>query len=465
MPSIRERLQHAWNAFRGRDAPPKFDYGMSSYYRPDRVRFMFGGDKSIVTSIYNRMAIDVASVSILHVRTDINGRYLEDIDDDLNNCFTIEANKDQTGRAFIQDLVMTMFDDGCAAAVPVDTSFNPAISESYDIKSIRVGRILQWYPDHVRVRLYNDRTGRKEELTLPKKQVAIVENPLYSIMNEPNSTLQRLLRKLNLLDSVDEQTSSGKLDLIIQLPYVVKTKTREDQAERRRKMIEEQLAGTKYGIAYTDGTEKITQLNRPIENNLLSQIEYLTDQLYSQLGLTPEILNGTADEKTMLNYNNRTIEPILAAIAGEFKRKFLTKTARSQGQSIMYMLEPFRLVPLSNMGDIIEKFVNSTIISPNEGRQIVGFRPVADERADELRNRELYEAEDNPSMTAPVTTNEEYPNEGSGQQSLPPPSEGVEIQNGIDEDTDSMDEPIELPDEIAGMTVGEFMELYRQGVI
>ena len=458
MPSFKDRLQHAWNAFFGRDRPSQADYGPSGYYRPYRSQLLRGGDKSIVTSICNRIAIDVAAVSIQHVRVDENDRYLGPIEDGLNNCLTIEANKDQTGRAFIQNLVMSMFDDGCAAIVPVDTSIDPKISDSYDIKSIRVGKITQWYPDYVRIRLYNDRTGRHEEITLPKKQVGIVENPLYSIMNEPNSTLQRLIRKLNLLDGVDEQVSSGKLDVLIQLPYVIKTKLHEDQAEKRRKKIESQLAGSKYGIAYIDGTEKVTQLNRPVENNLLNQIEFLTNQLYSQLGLTPEILNGTADEKTMLNYNNRTIEPILSAIVDEIKRKFLTKTARTQGQSIMFIMDPFKLVPISSLADIADKFTRNEILSSNEVRKLVGFKPVADERADELRNKNINESAPEEMMDSPVNTNEEFsdaPHQVEDEQMYD------ENQNGS-EPIVLPNNPMEIPDYIAGMTIGEFVELRNQ---
>lgn len=457
MARLRDRLQHAWNAFFGRDHPVKVDYGAGSYHRPDRTFILGGSDRSIVTSICNRIAIDVAGVPIQHVRVDINNRYVADIDSSLNDRLTLEANKDQTGRAFIQDLVMTMFDDGCAAAVPVDTSLDPAKSSSYEIYSMRVGKIVQWHPDHVRVRVYNDAIGRREEILLPKKQVAIIENPLYSIMNEPNSTLQRLIRKLNMLDKIDEQSASGKLDLIIQLPYVVKTKTKEDQAEKRRKAIEEQLNGSKYGIAYTDGTEKITQLNRPIENNLLNQIEYLTNQLYGQLGLTPEILNGTADEKAMLNYNNRTVEPILAAIVNEYRRKFLTKTARTQGQSIMFIMDPFKLVPVDNIADIADRFTRNEILSSNEIRGIVGFKPVADERADELRNKNLNE-NDAQLMGEPVTTENQYGSDGV------PESHPQEIQNGST-DVAQPNSPMDIPDYIAGMTVGEFLTLHRQGLL
>lgn len=382
------RLKHAWNAFLNKD-PTTSSPGSGSYYRPDRPRFTRGNEKTIVTAVYNRIAIDVAAVSIRHVRLDENGRYTEDIPSGLNECLTLNANLDQTGRALIQDAVMSMIDEGCVAIVPVDTTFDPTISGSFDISSLRTGKIVDWYPQHVRVRLYNEKTGNKEEVTLPKKSVAIVENPLYAVMNEQNSTLQRLIRKLNLLDFVDDRNSSGKLDLIIQLPYVIKTDARRKQAEDRRKDIENQLAGSKYGIAYTDGTERITQLNRPVENNLMSQIEYLTSTLYSQLGITQSVMDGSADEKTMLNYTNRTIEPILSAIVDEMKRKFLTKTARTQGQSIMFFRDPFRLVPVNDIAEIADKFTRNEILTSNEVRQIVGMKPSEDPKADELNNSNL----------------------------------------------------------------------------
>lgn len=374
------------------------DFGMSSYYRPDRPRFTRGNEQSIVTSVYNRIALDVASVAIRHVRLDENDRYLEDIDSGLNSCLSLEANVDQTGRALIQDLVMSMFDEGCVALVPVDTDEDPENTDSYKIESMRTGKIIEWKPRHVRVRLYNDQTGMKEEVWLQKNKIAIIENPLYAVINEPNSTMQRLIRKLNLLDVVDEQSSSGKLDLIIQLPYVIKTEARRQQAENRRKDIENQLAGSKYGIAYTDGTERITQLNRSVENNLMKQIEYLTSMLYSQLGITTTILDGTADEQTMLNYNNRTIEPILSAIVDEMKRKFLTKTARSQRQSIAFFRDPFRLVPVNNLAEIADKFTRNEIMTSNEFRQIVGMKPSKDPRADELRNKNLNESKEDAKL-------------------------------------------------------------------
>lgn len=393
--SFRSRWKRAWNIFMNKD--PSRDYsntGPGYYYRPDRPRFTRGNEQSIVTSVYNRIALDVASVAIRHVRLDENDRYLETMNTDLNNCFALEANVDQTGRAFIQDVVMSMFDEGCVAIVPVDTDIDPEDTDSYKIYSMRTGKIVEWKPRHVRVRLYNDLTGQKEEVVLPKEKVAIIENPLYAVINEPNSTMQRLIRKLNLLDVVDEQSSSGKLDLIIQLPYVIKSDARRRQAEERRQAIEDQLSGSKYGIAYTDGTEKVTQLNRSVENNLMKQIEYLTSMLYSQLGITTSILDGTADEKTMLNYNNRSIEPILSAIVDEAKRKFLTKTARSQRQSITFFRDPFRLVPVNDLAEIADKFTRNEIMTSNEIRQIVGMKPSDDPRADELRNKNLNESKE-----------------------------------------------------------------------
>lgn len=400
-----DRLKHAWNAFTSRDPTPFTQpniYYSSSSYRPGRLRFSRGNERSIISSIYNRIAIDVSAIDIRHVRLDDEERFLEEINDGLNNILQLEANIDQTNRAFMIDLVTSMFDEGVVCAVPVDTDVDPKKSASYDIKTMRCGRIVQWYPEAVKVNLYNQKTGKHEEIVCPKRMVAIVENPFYAVMNEPNSTLQRIIRKLNLLDAVDEQSSSGKLDLIIQLPYVVKSQTRKDQAEARRKDIEAQLTGSKYGIAYTDGTEHITQLNRPVENNLLKQIEYLMGMLYGQLGITEEVLKGTADEKVMLNYYNRTIEPILSAISQEFKRKFLTKTARSQGQSIEFYRDPFRLVPVNDMADIADKFTRNEIMTSNELRQVIGMKPSDDPKADELRNSNLYQDEG----TMPV---EDYP--------------------------------------------------------
>lgn len=389
MPSFVDRLQHAWNAFTNPLQQNQRYYGGISSYRPDRPRFSRGNERSIVTSVYNRIALDVTAISIKHVRLDKNGRFCDVIESGLNNCLTVEANKDQTARAFLQDVVMSMMDDGCVAIVPVDMDIDPMNSSSYEIKTLRTGKIIEWMPDAVRVNVYNDKTGKREEIVLPKKVVAIVENPLYAVMNEPNSTLQRLIHKLNILDDIDEQSGSGKLDLIIQLPYTIKTDARRQQAEQRRKEIEMQLTGSKYGIAYTDGTEHVTQLNRSVENNLMSQIEYLTSMLYSQLGLTTEILDGTANEQTMMNYNSRTIQPIVSAITDELNRKFLTKTARSQKQSIVFFSDPFKLVPVTSLAEIADKFTRNEIMSSNEIRQIIGMFPVQDHKADELRNKNL----------------------------------------------------------------------------
>ena len=389
--TIGSRLKHAWNAFvNNRDPTMSFrDVGAGYTYRPDRPRLTRGNERSIVTSVYNRIALDTAAITLQHCKLDENGRLVSTMDSKLNECLTLEANLDQTGRAFIQDAVMSMLDEGCVAIVPVETTLAPEVTASYDILSMRTAKILEWYPMHVRVRLYNDRTGRKEEIMLPKKSVAIIENPLFAVINEPNSTMQRLIRKLSLLDVTDEQTASGKLDLIIQLPYIIKSEARRQQAEQRRKDIEMQLAGSKYGIAYTDGTEKITQLNRSLENNLMKQVEYLTNLLFSQLGITQTILDGTADEKTMLNYYTRTIEPIIAAIADEMKRKFLSKTARSQHQSIMFFRDPFKLVPVNDIAEIADKFTRNEIMTSNELRQIVGMKPSNDPKADQLINSNL----------------------------------------------------------------------------
>ena len=406
--SFGSRLKHAWNAFTGNIQMNYRDLGMSYSYRADRPRMSRGNERSIVTSVYNRIALDVAALNVQHVRLDENGRFLSVIDDGLNNCLTLEANIDQTARSFIQDVVVSMFDEGSVAIVPVDTTTDPNVSGSYDIQSLRVGQILDWYPQYIRARVYNEQTGRKEDIVVPKSAVAIIENPLYAVINEPNSTMQRLIRKLNLLDVIDEQSGSGKLDLIIQLPYVIKTEARRQQAENRRKDIENQLSGSKYGIAYTDGTEHITQLNRSVNNNLMSQIEYLTSMLYSQLGITQSILDGTADEKTMLNYNNRTIEPIISAIVDEMKRKFLTKTARSQGQSISFFRDPFKLVPVNEIAEIADKFTRNEIMTSNEIRQVVGMKPSDDPRADELRNKNLSEpsGSDQQSEEMPTTTDD-----------------------------------------------------------
>ena len=402
-----ERFRKAWNAFKGRDptAAPSYNYtdlGIGYGYRPDRMRFTRGNERSIVTAVLTRIALDAASITIKHVRLDDNDRMYETVDSGLNSCLNLEANKDQTGRAFIQDCVMSMLDEGCVAVVPVDTSIDPAKSGSYDILTMRTGKIIAWYPDLVKVRLYNDIQGRHEEIIVPKSTVGIVENPFYAIMNESNSTLQRLVRKLNLLDVIDEQSGSGKLDLIIQLPYTLKSTTQRRQAEDRRAELERQLTGSKYGIAYTDGTERITQLNRAVDNNLMNQIEYLTSMLYSQLGITTSIMDGTADEKTMLNYYNRTIEPIISAFVDEFKRKFLTKTARSQAyrQSIMFFRDPFKLVPVSEVSEMADKFTRNEIMTSNEIRQVIGMKPSNDPNADILRNKNLsVSADEKPEST------------------------------------------------------------------
>ena len=388
-----DRLKHAWNAFTNKD--PTGDYQNGSYdsygssSRPDRHRLSRGNERSIATSVLNRISIDAAAINIGHARLDKNRRFLSYVDSGLNNCLSIEANKDQTGRAFIQDIVLSMLDEGCVAIVPVDTSVNPKESNSVIIETMRTGKILEWYPDKVLVSLYNDRKGINENLTLLKSTIGIVENPLYAVINEPNSTLQRLIRKLALLDSVDNQSSSGKLDMIIQLPYVIKTEARRREAEKRKQDIEDQLNNSKYGIAYIDGTEKVTQLNRSLENNLMGQIEYLTSMLYSQLGITTSVLDGTADEKTMLNYYNRTVEPILSAIVDEMKRKFLTKTARTQGQSVIFMRDPFKLIPLNNIAEIADKFTRNEILSANEIRQGIGVMPSDDPKADQLKNSNM----------------------------------------------------------------------------
>lgn len=395
--SVGSRFKNAWNAFRNREPTKVFqDIGYGYSYRPDRFHLTRGNERSIVTSVYNRIALDVAAIDIRHVKLDAEGRFCDVVQSGLNNCLSTEANLDQTGRAFIQDAVMSMMDEGCIAIVPVDTDDDPDDTTGYQILSMRVGRIRDWYPKHIRVELYNEETGRKQDIVVPKSTVAIVENPLYAVINEPNSTMQRLIRKLNLLDAVDEQSSSGKLDLIIQLPYVIKTEARRKQAEKRRKDIEQQLAGSKYGIAYTDGTERITQLNRSLENNLMKQIEYLTSMLYSQLGITQSILDGTADDKTMLNYYNRTIEPIIAAIVDEMKRKFLSKTARSKNKSIKFFRDPFKLVPVADLAEISDKFTRNEIATSNEIRQVIGWKPSDDPKADELRNSNLSQPNESP---------------------------------------------------------------------
>lgn len=388
-PTLMDRLKNSWNAFRNRD--PTIFYnepGMSYTYRPDRVRFSRGNERSIVTSVYNKIAMDVASVDIRHCRIDKNGRYTEDIDSDFNRCLTLEANIDQSHRAFRQDIVMSMFDEGAVAIVPIEAKGDPTLSTSFDIRSMRVGKIVEWFPRSVKVEVYNDRTGKKENIIMPKKSVAIVENPLYSVINEPNSTMKRLIRKLNILDAIDEQSGSGKLDLIIQLPYAVKGELKEQQANKRRDSIIDQLKGP-YGIAYIDGTEKVTQLNRPVENNLMKQIEYLTNLLYSQIGITPSVMDGTADEKTMLNYNNRTVEPIVSAIVDAMKRSFISRTAMTQGQTIMAFRDPFKLVPINNIAEIADKFTRNEILTSNEVRQIIGFKPSSDPKADKLINSNI----------------------------------------------------------------------------
>ena len=406
-----DRLQHGWNAFvKNRDPTPSYAYyGDSYFYRPDRPRFTRGNERTITTSVYNRIALDVASIDVKHCRIDDNGRFKSEITSGLNTCLNLEANLDQTGRAFRQDVVMSMLDEGCIAIVPIETTLDPKISESYDISSMRVGKILEWYPAHVKVRVYNEKTGKKEDIVVPKKTVGIVENPLFAVINEPNSTMQRLVRKLALLDQIDEQSGSGKLDLIIQLPYVIKTEARRNQAEDRRKDIERQLSGSKYGIAYTDGTERITQLNRPVENNLMKQIEYLTSMLYSQLGITQTILDGTADDKTMLNYYSRTVEPIISAIVDEMKRKFLSKTARTQGQTILFFRDPFKLVPVNDIAEIADKFARNEIMTSNEIRQVIGMMPSDDPKADQLVNSNIRQPDEKgkPVATSPATTMKE----------------------------------------------------------
>lgn len=403
-PTLIDRIKTGWNAFRNRD-PTMFykEPGMSYTYRPDRVRFSGGNERSIITSVYNKIAMDVAAVDIKHCRVDKNGRFIEEIDSDLNNCLTLEANIDQTHRAFRQDVVMSMFDEGCVAIVPIETKGDPTLSTSFDIRSMRVGKIVEWFPRSVKIEVYNDWTGRKEKIIMPKRSVAIVENPLYSVMNEPNSTVKRLIRKLNLLDAIDEQSGSGKLDLIIQLPYAVKGELKQQQADKRRDDIINQLKGP-YGIAYIDGTEKVTQLNRPIENNLMKQIEYLTNMFYGQIGTTPSVMDGTADEKTMLNYNNRTIEPIVSAIVDGMKRSFISKTARSQGQTIMAFRDPFKLVPINNIAEIADKFTRNEILTSNEVRQIIGFKPSDDPKADQLINSNISQAKQDVTNPNPLAS-------------------------------------------------------------
>ncbi len=408
--TLGSRLRNAWNIFRNKTPTMSYDYS-GSYYRPDRLRLSGGNERTIVTSVFNRIALDVAALNVRECQMDENDRLVNYVDTDLNRCLTVEANIDQTSRAFLQDIVMSMFDEGCIAVVPVDTTNNP-VKGSFDILTMRVGKITQWYPTKVQVNLYNDRTGNKEDIIVNKKDIAIIENPLYAVMNEPNSTLQRLMRKLVLLDSVDEQTSSGKLDLIIQLPYTIRSELRKEQAEKRRKDIENQLTGSRYGIAYADSTEKITQLNRPLENNLMAQVEYLTSMLYSQLGITQAILDGTADEQTMLNYYSRTIEPIISTITEEMTRKFLSKTAITQRKKITYFRDPFKLVPLANIADIADKFTRNEILTSNEIRQIVGIKPSDDPKANMLQNSNIKQPSSDESRY-------EYPDESQPEYSAP----------------------------------------------
>ena len=424
------RVKNAWNAFFNRDPPGRRYYGGGYSYRPYYQRLGSQTDRTIVSAVYNRIAIDASSITIQHVRLDDNGRYDETINSGLNSCLNLSGNIDQTGRAFVQDIVMSMLDEGVVAVVPTWTDVDPMYNSSYEIQAMRVGKITEWFPEHVRIRLYNDKNGQKEEITLPKKMVAIIENPFYAVMNEPNSTMQRLIRKLNILDVVDEQTGSGKLDLIIQLPYIVKSEARRQQAEQRRAEIERQLSESKYGVAYTDGTERITQLNRSLENNLLKQVEYLTNMMYSQLGITQEIMNGTAEEAAMTNYYSRTIEPIVSAIVDEFKRKFLTKTARSQKQSIVFFRDPFKLVPINALAEIADKFTRNEIISSNEMRQIVGLKPSKDPAADELRNKNLNQS-DNQRVT--MAAGKEKSGELLERQAMKTEG-GVENQNGSSND-------------------------------
>lgn len=414
--NIGSRLKHAWNAFLNRDPPGSRYYGGGYSYRPDQMRFSRGSERTIINAIYNRIALDAASITINHVKLDENNRFDSIIDSGLNYCLNTEANADQTGRGLIQDIVMTFLEEGVAAVVPEKTNFDPRYSNSYEIYSMRVGVPVEWYPNHVRVRMFNELTGQKEEITFPKKMVALIENPFYAVMNAPNSTMQQLVRKLALLDVVDEQAGSGKLDMIIQLPYVIKSQARRDQAEQRRAEIEKQLSGSKYGIAYTDGTERIVQLNRSLENNILKSIEYLTNMVYSQLGVTQEILNGTADEKTMNNYMNRIIEPVISAIADEFKRKFLTKTARTQGQSIMFFRDPFRLAPVSMIAEMADKFTRKEIMTPNEFRQVIGMKPSKDPKSDQLANRNIASADEGMPMQGKETYADEQGYDYANQQ-------------------------------------------------
>ena len=414
---ILDRIQHGWNAFMNKDPTRDYrDRGSSYSHRPDRPRLSRGNERSIITAVFNRIALDVAAIDVQHCKLDENGRYISTVKDGLNECLTLEANIDQSARAFRQDIVLSMFDEGVVGIVPVDTTINPKQSGSYDVLSMRTGKITEWRPKDVKIRLYNDNTGEHDEVTLPKSVVPIVENPFYAVVNEPNSTFQRLTRKLNLLDAIDEQSGAGKLDLIIQLPYIVKSQARRQQAEERRKEIEMQLSNSKYGIAYTDGTERVTQLNRPVENNLMKQIEYLTSMLYSQLGITQSVMDGTADEQTMLNYHSRCVEPIISAIVDEMKRKFLTKTARTQNHSITFFRDPFKLVPINNIAEIADKFTRNEILTSNEIRQIIGMKPSNDPKADKLVNSNISQ----PTEEVPPQSDE----------TIEQINEGGQIQNG-----------------------------------
>lgn len=408
---ITDRLKHGWNAFMNRDPTPSYSIGPGYSYRPDRIRYTRGNERSIITAIFNRIALDVAAISIKHCQLDGDGRFESEVDSGLNRCLNLEANIDQTGRAFIQDVVASMLDEGVVAIVPIDTTLNPKVTDSYDITTMRTGKILEWYPDRIKVRVYNDRTGKKEDIVVPKKTTGIIENPLFAVVNEPNSVVQRLIRKLNILDAIDEQSGSGKMDLIVQVPYSTRSELRRTQAENRRQEIEKQLTGSKYGIAYADASEKIIQLNRPVENNLMSQIEYLTKMAYSQLGITESILDGTADEQTQLNYTSKTIEPIVSAIVNEMTRKFLTKTARSQGKSIAFFQDPFKLVPVNNIAEIADKFTRNEIMTSNEIRQVIGMNPSNDPNADVLRNKNLSQSnadiEEGAQMPGDYSENEE----------------------------------------------------------
>ena len=459
MPTLSNRLQHAWNAFMNRDPTVIYrDVGPGFSYRPDRPRVIRGGERTIVSAVLNRIALDVAATEIRHVRLDDNDRFIEEINSGLNTCLSLEANVDQTGRALIQDICLSMLDEGCVAVIPTDTSINPDLTASYDITELRVGKIIQWHPKHVRVRLYNEKLGRQEEILVPKSTTAIIENPMYAVMNEPNSTLQRLIRKLAILDVIDEQSGAGKLDLIIQLPYVIKSEARRAQAESRRKDIEMQLAGSKYGIAYTDGTEHITQLNRSADNQLMSQIEYLTSMLYSQLGITAEILNGTADEKTMNNYYARITEPILSAIVDEMTRKYLTKTARTQHQAIRFFRDPFKLMPTTQIADIADRLTRNEIMSSNEFRQIIGLKPSSDPKADELRNKNMPVQDE----VEPESTNEELePVEEDPDLSDISEEEIADMQKA---EIDSLDEQLDALEKTLGLELKHYASPYYNPV-